>query len=178
MSQSPTLVTLLLVAGLFTAAPLSAQHEHGASPYAHTQSDRVPSLSPEEVAQLENGEGMGLARAAELNHYPGPKHLLELAEELGLTSDQREHVESVRATMAAQAVALGARILQAEQHLSDLFAGGSATRAEVDRITGHIGGMRGELRAVHLGAHIEVTRVLREEQVEEYDRLRGYTPRP
>ena len=35
------------------------------------------------------GAGMGYAKAAELNSYPGPMHVLELADRLGLTPDQQ-----------------------------------------------------------------------------------------
>jgi len=65
-------------------SPLVAQHDHAGSPYAHTQSAEIPTLTDEEIAQLRNGDGMGLARAAELNRYPGPKHTLELGEQLAL----------------------------------------------------------------------------------------------
>ena len=36
---------------------------------------------------------MGLALAGELNGYPGPKHVLELAAELDLSEDQRRAVQ-------------------------------------------------------------------------------------
>ena len=32
---------------------------------------------------------MGLALAAELNGYPGPRHVLDLADQLGLTPEQQ-----------------------------------------------------------------------------------------
>ena len=41
-------------------------------------------------------------------------------------------------------------------------------------MTEHLGIMRGQLQAIHLLAHIESTGELTVEQIERYDRLRGY----
>ena len=156
------------------SAPVLAQHGHGMSPYAHAQSAEVPSLSPDEVRELRNGEGMGLARAAELNHFPGPKHLLELATKLGLGTAQIARIEEIHDGMKARAIAKGQAILEAEKHLAGLFASGQPSQAALSRITGHLGVMRGQLQAIHLLAHIEAARELTAEQIEDYDRLRGY----
>lgn len=43
----------------------------------------LQALTPEEVEQYRAGAGMGYAKAAELNHFPGPMHVLELAGPLG-----------------------------------------------------------------------------------------------
>ena len=45
------------------SASVSAQHVQEHSPYAHTHSAEIPSLTEEEVRALRDGEGMGLARA-------------------------------------------------------------------------------------------------------------------
>ena len=73
MRFAPTALTAPVWLSLLAmvAASASAQHEHEHSPYARTQSAEVASLSEEEVRALRNGEGMGLARAAELNHFLG-----------------------------------------------------------------------------------------------------------
>lgn len=151
-----------------------AQHTHTASPYAHAQSTEVSNLTPDEVRELRNGEGMGLARAAELNHFPGPRHLLDLRSELDLNHAQIDRIEAIHKNMRTDAIAKGEDILQAEIHLANLFASGQPTAAEVKRVTGHLGIMRGQLQAIHLLAHIESTRELTSEQIEGYDRLRGY----
>ena len=157
------------------SASASAQHAHGTSPYAHGQSAEIPSLTAEEVRELREGDGMGLARAAELNRFPGPRHLLELKAELGLTGNQLRRIEAIYEKMKAQAVAKGETILAAERHLAGLFASGGPTAANVTQATGHLGVMQGELRAIHLLAHIEAARELTPEQVESYHRLRGYS---
>ena len=74
---------LLLSASL----PSSAQEaDHGntadlVSPYAGEEAREIRTLSEEDIRQLKNGEGWGLAKAAELNGVPGPAHLLEIADQ-------------------------------------------------------------------------------------------------
>lgn len=62
--------------------------------YAGQQTREIKALSAQQ-ADLLAGRGMRLARAGELNHYPGPAHVLELRDKLGLTSNQ---VDAVRAS--------------------------------------------------------------------------------
>jgi hypothetical protein len=47
------------------------------------------------LAALLKGEGMGMAKAAELNGYPGPTHVLTLAKELALTESQLQQVTAI-----------------------------------------------------------------------------------
>ena len=161
---------------LFAVASTSAlaQHTHTMSPYAHTQSSEVSTLTPEEVRELRNGEGMGLARPAELNQFPGPKHLLELVSDLDLSQPQIARIKAIRKKMKMRAIAKGKEILETELHLANLFASGHPSVAEMNRITEHLGVMRGKLQAIHLLAHIESARELTADQIESYDRLRGY----
>lgn len=48
-------------------------------PYAGQQERMIKALSTSEIDGLKKGKGMGLAKAAELNHYPGPRHVLDEA---------------------------------------------------------------------------------------------------
>ena len=41
-------------------------------PYAGQQTRAIKALSDDDIAALRAGEGMGMAKAAELNGYPGP----------------------------------------------------------------------------------------------------------
>ena len=43
-----------------------------ASPYAGEQSREIKALSADDIAGLQSGQGMGYARAAELNGFAGP----------------------------------------------------------------------------------------------------------
>ena len=188
--RAPSMTGAILFAciGLFAIAPIpapaqhdpraqhdpGAQHDHGVSPYAHARDDDVPTLTPDEVYGLRTGEGMGLARPAELNHFPGPKHLLDLGSDLDLDHVRIERIEAIHKKMRARAIAKGEEILSAERHLANIFASGQPSAADIERMTGHLGVLRGQLQAIHLLAHIESARELTVEQIERYDRLRGY----
>jgi hypothetical protein len=144
------------------------------SPYAGQQGRALKALSAEEVAAHLAGQGLGYAKAAELNHYPGPKHVLELAEGLGLTAAQRARVQAAFEGMHAEAVRLGAELVAAEQALDALFAGGAAEPGALRDAVARAARVQGELRAAHLLAHLETRAALSAEQVAAYDRLRGY----
>lgn len=146
-----------------------------ASPYAGQETRAIKALAPQEVRDLRAGAGMGLAKAAELNHYPGPRHVLELAEPLTLSEKQRAATEAIFAAMQARAIALGEALLAEEQALDAAFASGAIDTATLRTHTAEIGRLQGELRAVHLAAHLEVKVLLSPAQVSAYDRLRGYT---
>ena len=162
---------LLLAMG---SMPATAKQAHDPSSHAQSRGTEVVSLTDEEVRALRLGEGMGLARAAELNHFPGPRHLLELAPELGLSDEQIARIRAIHDRMKSEAMAKGEDIIMAEGHLAGLFASGEPTARETARVTGHLGAMRGQLQAIHLLAHIEAARELSAGQIREYDRLRGY----
>ena len=92
---------------------------------------------------------MGFAKAAELNHYPGPKHVLQLAKELHLSKEQVEQTRTVFDEMQTEAISIG-------------------------RLVVEIGRLKGELRAVHLRAHLEMRKILMAHQIDRYDEIRGY----
>lgn len=166
---------LLAAVGLaFAAGGAAAQHQHQQSPYADLKNREIKALSAEELQQYETGEGMGLALAAELNRYPGPKHVLELAAELGLSDEQTVQVEAIRDEMRDRAVQLGREIVRRERELDRAFVAGSIDDADLASLTGEIGRLQGELRFVHLRAHLAMVRVLSPEQVNHYEMLRGY----
>lgn len=157
-----------------TTTPLAAQHTHDASPYAHRERSEIAALTLQEIADLQAGAGMGFALAAELNHHPGPKHALELADSLGLTAEQANALEAVRSRMSREAIRLGEEIIGAEAELDRRFAHAHVDAGILREMTDRIAILYGELRFVHLVAHLETTRVLSTEQIEAYDRLRGY----
>jgi hypothetical protein len=55
---------------------------------------------------------MEFALAAELKGYPGPLHVIELAEQIDLTPDQQARIETLYAAMNAEAATLGERLIQ------------------------------------------------------------------
>jgi hypothetical protein len=64
---------------------------------------------------------MSLAKAAELNHYPGPRHVLDLAAQLQLYCAARWRRSRLR-PHAPEAARLGTLIVDREQELDQLFA--------------------------------------------------------
>ncbi len=148
------------------------------SPYVGLAQRPIRALSDAEQADLLSGRGMGLALAAELNGWPGPLHVLELADRLGLTEAQREGSERLAAAMRERARAIGARIVEQERVLDALFRERRITEAELDARTATIGMLQGELRNVHLRTHIDQAALLTQAQKETYDHLRGYRGGP
>src|SRR3954468_5849749 len=78
-------------------------------------------LSPEEEKQYLSGAGMGYAKAAELNQYPGPMHALELADKLMLSAEQRDSLKNLMDSHKAEARTIGKRLVQTERELDELF---------------------------------------------------------
>ena len=172
------LALLVTLAGLSTT-PLMAQHEHGAtdstrSPYVELTGRDIKALGEEDVAALLAGDGMGLALAGELNRYPGPRHVLELAHDLGLEHGTVEQIQAIRDSMLARATALGRHIVDAERRLDRAFRKRRLGDADLRSVTAEIARLEGELRYVHLRAHLQVTALLTPEQVDRYEALRGY----
>ena len=145
-----------------------------ASPYAGLETREIKSLSTKETEDLRAGRGMGLALAAELNGYPGPTHVIDLAEALALTEVQRRRTNELLAAMRAEAVPLGEKIVGAETGLDRAFRDGTITVETLSAATAEIGRLRGELRAAHLRYHIILAQILSPEQRRRYRQLRGY----
>jgi Spy/CpxP family protein refolding chaperone len=145
-----------------------------ANPYAGQQTRPIKALSDEDIVALRNGEGMGMAKAAELNGYPGPMHVLTLAQQLGLTDNQQQQVTAIFQRMSAAAKPLGAELIAHEQTLDQLFAKGEITPDRLAAETATIAELQGRLRSVHLGAHLETRAVLNPNQIARYEQLRGY----
>lgn len=172
-------ICLLVLSLALSGAVASAQEEAvvGVSKqgvYAGEERREIKSLSAEEVEQLLNGQGMGLAKAAELNHYPGPRHVLELAAELQLTPGQRSRTQATFERMRGEALRLGRLIVEGERALDAMFAKGEIDARKLRASTTGIARLRGDLRAAHLAAHLEMRRLLSPQQVKKYDELRGY----
>jgi hypothetical protein len=168
------LFPMALVCVALYAGPARAQHDHAESPYAGQQASEIPSLTAQQLAGLRNGEGMGMAKPAELNHYPGPKHALDLADDLGLSLEQRAQLEEIRSAMLSEAVGIGERIIEAEATLNRRFAHAHIDDGTLKQLTAQIAGLYGELRYAHLAAHLATKATLTADQVEAYDRMRGY----
>src|SRR6266849_2294180 len=144
------------------------------SPYAGQQQRSIKALSDQEIGDLLEGRGMGLAKAGELNSYPGPLHVLQLADQLGLSDAQRAATDSLRATMRERAVSIGRQIIEAERILDRAFADGRIEPVTLRSQLDAIAILQGNLRAVHLETHLAQRSLLTPEQISRYDALRGY----
>jgi Spy/CpxP family protein refolding chaperone len=131
-------------------------------------------LTAEEIEQYRAGAGMGYAKAAETNHFPGPMHVLELAGALDLSAEQRAATERLMQTHKAEARAVGAKVVAAEQELERLFRSGAVQDADLARAVAEAARLQGEYRLSHLETHRRMRALLTEEQVKRYDALRGH----
>jgi hypothetical protein len=138
------------------------------------QTRSIKALSEQQIADLNAGRGMGLALAAELNGYPGPAHVLELADRLDLSTDQRTRVQGLFDSMKAEAVPLGSRLLQQEAELDREFANHAVTPESLKASTAAIAVTQGVLRETHLKYHLLTGEVLTPPQMMKYAELRGY----
>ena len=145
-----------------------------ANPYSGLQEREIKALSAQETEDLLEGRGMGMALPAELHGYPGPLHVLEVAAELGLTSEQRRETERLFETMREQARQLGRRIVERERELDARFAEGGISSDTIETLTVAIGELRGRLRHMHLSYHLKMDALLSEEQKVRYRQARGY----
>ncbi len=168
------LAALVLIAAPAAADTTPHVPPGAGSPYAGHVSRDIKALSPEEIEDLRAGRGMGLALAAELNGYPGPRHVLDLADALRLTPDQYQDTADLFDAMRQETGALGVQLIEAERALDRLFVEGRATSQSVSAATRHAATLGGELRAAHLRYHLAMMNVLTPHQVQAYNRLRGY----
>ncbi len=177
MISTPTLqnpLPMKFLSSLLSVLLLTAAVRAETSLYAGQQSRAIKALSADEIAGYRAGRGLGLARAAELNGYPGPRHVLDAAAELALTPAQTEALTRLFEQMRAAAIPLGEDLIARETELDRLFTSRRATMQEVQTLTAEVGRLQGELRAVHLNAHLATVAILSPAQISAYNTLRGY----
>ncbi len=176
-----TRLTLKLIAAsalLMGAGGTFGQHvhapAHNAGPYAGQQTREIKALSSVQTADLLAGKGMELAKAAELNGYPGPMHTLELAAQLELSTEQKQASEALMNRHKAEARDLGAQLVQAERALDQAFASRQIDATRLAAHTERIAQLQALLRKSHLETHLQQTALLKPEQISRYAQLRGY----
>ena len=137
------------------AVSLVASLAFAQSPYAGMQARSIKALSEQQIADLKAGRGMGLALPVELNGYPGPVQVLELADQLGLSTEQKSRIERLFESMKAEAVPLGEKLLAQEAALDQQFASHSITAESLKAATAEIGATEAQLRNTHLKYHLQ-----------------------
>lgn len=160
----------LLVFIMFPLVTLASDQ----APYAGEEQRRIKSFSAQEIESLRNGDGMGFAKLAELNQFPGPKHVLELSNELGLSPSQLASTKALYEEMRGNAMTIGEDLLIAESQLDQNFEDRTISSETLKSALLEIGALRAHLRYVHLESHLRQKNLLTPEQIRKYDELRGY----
>jgi Spy/CpxP family protein refolding chaperone len=176
MSRDAAMRALLLAAPLLALVPVVAagqhaghQHTPGAPSEGHL---RAQACLDEFDAVVRDGRGFGMAFAADQQGYPGPMHVLELKERLGLSPEQETRVRALVDAMFAASRPKGARLLDAEARLRALFASGRADESTVRGATAEVERARAELRLVHLMSHLKTRELLTDAQRRLYHEAR------
>ena len=138
---------------------------HAQTPYAGMQTRPIKALSEQQIADLGAGRGMGLALAAELNGYPGPLHVLELADKLELSAEQRAGMQRLFDSMKAEAMPLGAKLIEQEAELDKQFATRTVTPESLKASTAAVAATQGILRETHLKYHLSTGSILTPSQM-------------
>ena len=177
-----TVLRALRVAPLLGMAPLlgaagsvAAAGSEFRSEYVGQETRGIKSLSAADIEELRAGGGWGLAKAAELNGLPGPKHILEMKEQIALTPGQESRVVALYEEMRREAMALGARLIEHERELDRGFVQRTIDEKALGEILGRIAEVYKSLRQTHLSAHLKTPGILTGDQIATYNRLRGYT---
>ena len=170
----------IIISTTGSAIAYAQQHQHGEqhnnfrSPYVEQLDSPVRGLSSDEVDNLLNGKGAGYARMAELNGYPGLRHVLDLSSQLNLSTKQETKIQAAFEEMQSQAKTIGKTIVSKEQELSEAFASGKITNTELEKQIQELARLYGELRKTHLQAHLQINPLLSTEQIKKYNQIRGY----
>jgi len=162
----------VLFAVWMASAGGAQQHTHNTPATAPGSSQAAHhAFLEQERAAIERGEGFGMALPADRSGYPGPKHILELKEQLKLTVEQQATVEKLFLAMKEKAIARGKEVLLGEERLEKMFAEGRP-EAELREDSFRVASLRAELRWVHLEAHLAAKKLLTAEQLMTYRHLR------
>ncbi len=100
--------------------------------------------------------------------------MLELADALGLSDQQRAKVQDLFAAMKAEAIPLGETLIAQEAGLDKQFAEKTITPTSLATSTHAIGATQAALRGAHLKDHLLTYEVLTPAQGQRYAELRGY----
>ena len=133
----------------------------------------IKSLSAEDIKDLRAGRGWSLALAAELNGVPGPAHLLELKDGIGLSPDQVLTIEAIFAAMQAEAQVAGERLIAAEAAIEAAFRADDPTPDALRALTDATAEAWADLRFIYVSRHLETPLLLTVEQIARYNELRG-----
>ena len=166
---------VVLLTIFISIAPIAASSQSQKSKYVGQETRDIKSLSDSDREELRNGQGWGLAKAAELNGVPGPAHVLELKQEISLNPEQVAEIKRLYQDMKNQAIPLGIKLIELERVLNNHFADRSITDEILHESLEQIAQTQKQLRYVHLSMHLKTADLLTREQIALYNKLRGYS---
>jgi len=169
------ILSAVLILAFIPLSSFSASKHFHESKYVGQEKREIKSLSESDIEELKNGRGWGLAKAAELNGVPGPIHLLEMKEEIKLSTEQIRKIEDVYQGMKKRAIPLGLELIKLERELNTHFANGTITEKLLNELLGEIAHVYKRLRYTHLAAHLETPTIITSQQIALYNKLRGYS---
>ena len=176
------LITGLLSLGLGVVIGTFIPKNEGSVPKATPTPSAYVSLLDSEIRGLDQdtiegyltGKGLGQALPAELNGYPGPRHTIDMAEELELTEEQLTQVQALFDDMQSAVIPLGEKYLESVAELELTFREGTITdeylQSQLEKITG----IEEQMRYVHLSTHLATIDILSHDQIMQYNMMRGY----
>jgi len=171
-TMNKLLLLALLTSSLSLSISASTQHK---SNYVGQENREIKSLSSDDISELLSGAGWGLAKPAELNGVPGPKHVLEMSARIDLTKAQTEAISNIFDNMLSEAIVLGTEYVDAERVLGQMFKSRKVNYQTLQNQLTKIASIRSKLRFVHLSKHLDTLEVLSEGQIKLYNELRGYS---
>ncbi len=162
-------ITLLFLSCIFAQSALA--QDPVAEPGA-TEVRSAGSLTPRQIRAYREGRGMGAGRIADANGYPGPMHVLQLADALELSDEQRAATAQLMTEMKTRARQLGEQLITREQALEQHFADGSINSENLPAMLMEISELQAQIRLAHLQTHIDQRALLNEAQIARYGELR------
>jgi len=152
--------------------------DHHKSKYMGQENRKIKSLSPDDIKELKKGGGWGLAKAAELNGYPGPSHILQMANKIDLQEKQKVQIQKLFDQMKVKSISLGNKLISLEKKLNNEFQNKTINQTKLDTYINDITDVRAQLRLTHLSTHLQTPKILTPQQVLLYNNLRGYSKDP
>ena len=157
--------TFLMLCSLnLFAAPVEVNQEH----------QTIKALSDQEINGFLKGKGMGQGKPAELNNYPGPRHVMELSNKLNLTGDQLNETQKIFKTMQSTSIKYGELLIKKEMEIENMFHEKIAESKKLEKLITESAILKSKIRYAHLVAHIQQKALLTDHQIHTYNQLRAY----
>lgn len=147
------------------------------SPYVKQMNNQIKAITQKDLEGLKKGSGMpfgGMAKAAELNGLPGPRHVLDMSQQVKLTKDQQRKINKIFNKMNSEARKLGAHLIKIERQMDDQMKSGKINSSTLNDLVNKSATVYGKLRYSHLVAHLQTKNVLTKKQIDTYNKIRGY----